>query len=304
MRICSIGECMVELNPAKNNNYNLTFAGDTGNTAVYLSRLGAKTYYMTSIGTDKLSKKMEAFLQKENINNKFIFKNPKKNIGLYLIENNKFGERHFYYWRSDSAAKYLFDKIEINNFAKLFNDINVIYLSGITLSIYNDKNLKKFYNFLKLLRKKNITICIDINARLTNWKSREFAVRVLKKFTKIANMVFFTHEDLKLLKIKNVNLFIKNNTNKKSIKVFRKGNGEVIFFDSNKRETFRLNLNKKVVDTTGCGDAFNASFIFNYFKNNSIKKSISLSHKLAKKVAYNKGALIPKKFFIRKDYTN
>ena len=170
MRICSIGECMVELNSSKHNSYNLTFAGDTGNTAVYLSRLGAKTYYLTSIGKDKLSNRMEEFLQKEKISNKFIFKNPKKNIGLYLIENNKFGERNFYYWRSDSAAKYLFDNIKINSFVKLFNNINVVYFSGITLSIYNDRNLQRFYNFIKLLKKNNTTICIDINARLTNWK--------------------------------------------------------------------------------------------------------------------------------------
>ena len=76
MRICSIGECMVELNSPNHYNYNLTFAGDTGNTAVYLSRLGAKTYYLTSIGKDKLSNRMEEFLQKEKISNKFIFKNP------------------------------------------------------------------------------------------------------------------------------------------------------------------------------------------------------------------------------------
>ena len=302
MRICSIGECMIELNSSKQNNYNLTFAGDTGNTAVYLSRLGAQTYYLTSIGKDKLSNRMEEFLKKEKISNKFIFKNPKKNIGLYLIENNKFGERNFYYWRSDSAAKYLFDKIKINSFVKLFNNINVVYFSGITLSIYNDRNLKKFYNFIKLLKKNNTTICIDINARLTNWKSREYAVKILKKFIKISNMLFFTEEDLKVLKIKSVNLFVKNNTNKRSLKVYRKGNGQVTVFCANKSKKFYLQLNKKVIDTTGCGDAFNASFIYNYFKKNSIKNSVLLSHKLAKKVAFNKGALIPKKLFKKQDF--
>jgi len=59
MRICSIGECMVELNSFNNKEYNISFAGDTANTAVYLSRLGAKTYYLTSIGTDNLSLRME-----------------------------------------------------------------------------------------------------------------------------------------------------------------------------------------------------------------------------------------------------
>ena len=33
-------------------------------------------------------------------------------------------------------------------------NIDVIYFSGITLSIYNDKNLDKFYKLLKILKKK------------------------------------------------------------------------------------------------------------------------------------------------------
>ena len=94
MRICSIGECMVELNSSKHNSYNLTFAGDTGNTAVYLSRLGAKTYYLTSIGKDKLSNRMEEFLQKEKISNttigKIIFINP-------LLLGNDFTAKFNYY---------------------------------------------------------------------------------------------------------------------------------------------------------------------------------------------------------------
>ena len=42
MQICSIGECMTEFNTNNNLNYKSSFAGDTANTAIYLSRLGAK----------------------------------------------------------------------------------------------------------------------------------------------------------------------------------------------------------------------------------------------------------------------
>ena len=67
MQICSIGECMAEFNTNNNLNYKSSFAGDTANTAIYLSRLGAKVTYVTSIGVDKLSDRMITFLKKEKL---------------------------------------------------------------------------------------------------------------------------------------------------------------------------------------------------------------------------------------------
>ena len=64
---------------------------------------------------------------------------------ICVIKNNNKGERSFFYWRSDSAAKTLFENI---NLKILFNQISkydAIYFSGITLSIYDQKNTDRFY---------------------------------------------------------------------------------------------------------------------------------------------------------------
>ena len=148
MRICSIGECMIELSNIEQNIFKLAHAGDTANTSIYLSRLGAKSSYFTSVGTDYLSEKLIKFLKNEKVITRNIHYNENKSIGLYLIQNNQKGERNFFYWRSDSAARTLFDKV---NLKKLFEQIvkyEAIYFSGITLSIYNQKSINKFF-FLK-----------------------------------------------------------------------------------------------------------------------------------------------------------
>ena len=87
MRICSIGECMIELSNISKNNYCMSFAGDTANTAIYLSRLGAHSSYISSIGNDKLSKNMISFLKKENVFTENIYINNNAKLGLYLINN-------------------------------------------------------------------------------------------------------------------------------------------------------------------------------------------------------------------------
>ena len=48
---------MIELANSNKNNYILGYAGDTANTAIYLSRLGAKSTYFTAVGRDKLKSK-------------------------------------------------------------------------------------------------------------------------------------------------------------------------------------------------------------------------------------------------------
>ena len=42
-----------------------------------------------------------------------IYENKNKSLGLYVIKNNNKGERSFFYWRSDSAAKTLFENINL-----------------------------------------------------------------------------------------------------------------------------------------------------------------------------------------------
>ena len=85
---------MIELSNINENTYKLSYAGDTANSAIYLSRLGAKSSYITSVGNDLLSKKMVNFL-KRKVNTNNIHYNKDKTIGLYVIKNNNKGERNF-----------------------------------------------------------------------------------------------------------------------------------------------------------------------------------------------------------------
>ena len=301
MNIFSVGECMAELSYLKDNKYNLSFAGDTANTAIYLSRLGAKTSYITAVGKDNLSNKMLKYLKNEKVLIKNILSYDKKTIGLYLIENDKKGEREFIYWRSDSAAKILFSNIDVIQFSKKFINFDAVYFSGITLSIYSAVNLNKFYLLLKILKKNNVKIYIDLNIRLKNWIDMHTADKIIKKFSLLSNIIFVSKEDLISLKIKNFKNFILNYS-RNALVVYRQGDGKIIINKNKKLYKYSIKFDKKVVDTTGCGDAFNASFLINYFKRNDIDLCIKFAHNLGKQVAFTKGAIIKKEKFIKKKY--
>ena len=137
MNIAFFGECMVELSGQP---LQRTFGGDTLNTALYLSRLGAcrdlTVSYATALGTDNISRDMLASWQAEHIDVSMVRKLDDKLPGLYLVETEPSGERHFHYWRNDSAAKYYFSggssplEQAIDQ-----HRLDALYISGITLAI-------------------------------------------------------------------------------------------------------------------------------------------------------------------------
>ena len=147
MHICSIGECMIELSNMNDNFFRQSFAGDTANTAIYLSRLGAKSSYISSVGKDELSIKMLNFLKKENVQINNIFQNKNKTLGLYLIQNNKKGERTFFYWRSNSAAKTLFEDVNSKKCSIKFLSITQFIFLEFHYQYMSKKVLVNFIRF-------------------------------------------------------------------------------------------------------------------------------------------------------------
>eukprot|EP01036_Dinobryon_divergens_P008082 gene8082-10792_t len=134
-RFVSVGECMVEMSEASDGLYRLGYAGDTLNTAWYArARLGEDwaVDYVTALGDDLYSQQMAQFFADAGIGTGHIQKVPNRRPGLYLIHQAD-GDRHFTYWRGQSAAKAMADVPGVLDEALAGADI--AYFSGISLAI-------------------------------------------------------------------------------------------------------------------------------------------------------------------------
>ena len=67
IKICAIGECMMELTNSKKTLYNQSIAGDTLNFTSYLDKKIFDTSYFTAVGTSEISKRVIHFLQKKKL---------------------------------------------------------------------------------------------------------------------------------------------------------------------------------------------------------------------------------------------
>ena len=139
MRVASIGECMIELRHRSAAVLDLAYGGDTLNTAVYLVRLlkekGARVEYVSAVGDDAYSDGMLALWQEEGVGTGLVARLPGRLPGLYTIRTDAHGERTFTYWRSASAARDMLRAPRAEQVAAALTGYDLLYLSGITLSI-------------------------------------------------------------------------------------------------------------------------------------------------------------------------
>ena len=259
INLCSIGECMIEISNTKNNHFIQSFAGDTLNFSAYLDKKKIKVDYLTSIGKSKINKNQFDLFKLKKISPKLVNIHRNKESGLYLIQNYKNGEKQFYYWRDDSAAKDYLNNLNYNKLISKFTKYDYVYFSGITLSIFSKENKMNFYEFIKVLKQKKVKIVFDLNIRLNRWSNKLQLNKTLNLFLPLVSILFGTGEDMKSWK---------NNDN-------------LIFFNKI--------INKNNI---GAGDGFNAAYISEFVTTHNIIKSLKAGHNMGSKVVMKKGAIV------------
>ena len=199
IKICAIGECMMELTNAKHALYSQSIAGDTLNFTSYLDKKIFNTSYFTAVGTSDVSKRVISFLQKQKIKTNLVSRISSHEIGLYLIENSKVGEKIFYYWRDNSAAKFFFNNQNIKQCQNQLKKFQYVYFSGITLSLFDNNNFYKFLSLIEFLKKKQIKIIFDFNIRIKRWSKKKL-FSYFSKTLPFVDILFSSGEDLNFLK--------------------------------------------------------------------------------------------------------
>ena len=293
INVCSIGEAMIEISNIKNSLYNQSFAGDTLNFCNYLDKKKLNAFFLSAIGKSEINQSLLDFVKSKNISTKYIKQINQFEIGLYLIKNKDNGEKQFFYWRDESAAKQYFNNIDFLNLYKELKNFDYIYFSGITLSIIHISKLNNFIKLLKLLKSKKIKIVFDFNIRPSRWNKKNLNI-FLDSVLKFVDICFLSGEDMNYWKNKNNIKSYEQIVRKYKIKhsIFRKNAKFTYVFLNNTRYVFRNKLLKKVVDTSGAGDGFNAAYLSNFIVNNDPVLALKAGSSLGSKIVMKKGAIV------------
>jgi 2-dehydro-3-deoxygluconokinase len=187
---------MVELSHIDARTLRLGFAGDTYNTAVYLRRVGAElgleldVGYLTGIGDDDYSAAMREAWRLEGISDHSV-ELPGRTPGLYAIRVSPGGERHFTYWRHQSAASQLF---RTGEWCEALQG-NLVHLSGITLQLMAPRSRDALVARLSQLRAAGAWVSFDTNYRPAGWSSPQEAAAAMEKICGVATVVLTSRDD-------------------------------------------------------------------------------------------------------------
>ncbi|MGB0507138.1 MAG: sugar kinase [Pikeienuella sp.] len=294
-KIACIGEVMIEL-VTHQNSADLNVAGDTYNTAVYLSRLLAhaerQVSYITALGTDSFSDRILNQIKHYGIGTDHIERRQDKTSGLYAILTDDSGERSFTYWRSDSAARTLFSSPATIGLDVLEN-YDLIFLSGITLAILPDAIRQALMAALDRFRANGGTVAYDSNHRPRLWEGEETARQINGQMWQRADIALPSVDDEMQIfgeDFEGQVLTRLRNAGATYGALKRGSRGPVSLSATENAITFPSV--SKVIDSTAAGDSFNAGFLAQLVQGNSIDDAMRAGHDLASKVIQHRGAII------------
>ncbi len=296
-RIAIIGECMVEL---RKNQGQLEqgFGGDTLNTAVYLSRLthhhGITTSYVTGLGQDPFSKDMLDLWKTESLNTEMVFISNQKLPGIYAIETTPQGERSFFYWRNDSAAKYWLQDHEQSQIADALCQHQMIYLSGISLAILPSDCREVLFQLLHHCKQQGLMIAFDNNYRPGLWSSKEEAQQAYQQMLSLTDIAFLTFDDEQALYGDVDEQQAIDRTQSLGVHeiVIKRGGEPCSVVTKQGIEEIAPEPVNQVIDTTAAGDSFSAGYLAKRILGGTELQSAMSGHSLAGTVIQHRGALI------------
>jgi 2-dehydro-3-deoxygluconokinase len=297
IRIAAIGECMIELRHLSGATLELAFGGDTFNTAAYLARVGGDRIavdYATALGDDPYSDAMREAIAAEGVGTDRIARLAGRLPGLYTIRVDARGERSFFYWRRDAAARAMFDDAPGAALAEALTSYDWLYLSGITLSILAGDARERLFGVLADARRRGARVAFDTNFRPRGWPDQEAARAAMTRALGLADLALPTFSDeaalfgdadpqatvARIAALGVPEIAVKN------------GPDPILLRSGAVAETVDCPPVVRVVDTTAAGDAFNAAYLAARIRGEPPGAAARIGARLAGVVIGHRGAVI------------
>jgi 2-dehydro-3-deoxygluconokinase len=293
-RFVSIGECMVEISGSQDLTYRRGYAGDTFNTAWYAKAVLPADWtvdYATALGDDYYSDDMVAFFSKNGIGIGHIRRIAGQRPGLYLIRQDR-GDRHFAYWRGESAARRLGQSFEF--IANAIAGADIVYFSGVTIAILDPGGRANLLSAVAAARMAGSKIVFDPNERPLLWTSAAQMRGEIMKAAAHADLVLPTFADEQLA-------FGDRSPTEVASRYADLGVAEIVVKDGGAPATVVANGVEQIIpavegaisiDATGAGDSFNGIYIAKRMIGSSVVAAAGAAHAVAARVLITTGALL------------
>lgn len=264
-KVISIGEALIDFIPHEKgvalkdvSNFFRVAGGAPLNVAAAVSKLGGKSTILTKLGVDGFGDHILEEVKPLGVDVSKVLRTREANTALAFVSLKEDGERDFSFYRNPSADMLLNeDEIEEDT----FEEGGILHFCSVSLI---DAPIKDAHRkAIEFAKKNNCIISFDPNVRLPLWESSQACREAILEFLPFANIVKISDEELEFI------TGIKDE--KEALSFLLQGDVEVIIytkgtngaeFITKNRIVFAPAFKVKAQDTTGAGDSFIGSLLY------------------------------------------
>ncbi len=275
--VVTLGETMLRLTPPnllrleQTRSLEIEVGGSESNTAIGLSRLGARTLWISRLSSNPLGRKIAREISSFGVDTSSVVWTEDDRVGLYFFEEGKAprGSSVIYDRRHSAVSRMTPEELPRDVFAA--GKGKLLHLTGITLAL-SESARRTADEAVRRAKNANWRFSFDLNFRSKLWSSQA-AQNAYENFLHQTDLIFAPLGDVKAIygdaagsTAQSAIAFLRQEFPQASIVVtagadgsFARGaNGELIFQPCYPADT---------VGRLGGGDAFAAGFLFAYYLN-------------------------------------
>lgn len=305
-KVIAIGEALIDFIPHEKgvalkavSNFLRVPGGAPLNVAATVAKLGGRSSILTKLGMDGFGDHILETVEPLGVDVSHVERTAEANTALAFVSLKEDGERDFSFYRNPSADM-LLNPSEINE--DIFVDSGLLHFCSVSLI---DAPIKEAHKkAIEFAEKNDCIISFDPNVRLPLWRTAEECRHAILEFLPLSNIVKISDEELEFITgIKDENEALKFLLQGKvEVVIYTRGTDGAEFITKNNR-VFSSSFKVVVQDTTGAGDSFIGSFLYqvadsNYdleqlvnLESERIKEILTFSNAAAALTVCKKGAI-------------
>ncbi|MDG5472243.1 sugar kinase [Jeotgalibacillus sp. ET6] len=288
MDVVTIGDAMVSLNPMSKGpmRYVSTFERKVGgaelNAAIGCSRLGLKTKWISRLGNDEFGRYILNFVRGEGIDTSAVTLVDQYPTSVYFKEILEDGSGRTFYYRSDSPTTTL--KTEDIS-ASIFSGAKLLHVTGVFPAVDKAKNVELIKQAVVLAKQEGMLVSLDPNIRLKLW-SKEEAKAGLTELLPYTDILLTGVEEAEILygTADPDEIIAESIEHGISWIAIKQGESGSIGYHRSEKLVSPAVKARKVVDTVGAGDGFDAGFIYGVLNGWPLERSLHFANTIGSMV--------------------
>ena len=199
-KVVTLGEIMLRLSPPRferfvqAKSFDVIYGGGEANVAVSLANYGLDAYFVSKLPKNEIGQAAINNLRRFGVHTNYIARGGDR-VGIYYSENGA----------SMRPSKVIYDRAHSSiaeadvsdfDFDEIFKDADWFHFSGITPAL-SDKAAILTEEALKIAKKHNVTVSVDLNYRKKLW-TPEKAQKVMTNLMQYVDVCIGNEEDAEL----------------------------------------------------------------------------------------------------------